>query len=889
MSINRKLWSEAKLGTDHLDPKTTPLTQAIRDTFAPLWRQSIAIGGAALLGILSSGPVSAAGFYWDVATGDWNTASNWDVNAVPIFASGSAYIDNGGTATVTGSVPTFGALSVGHNSSGTLNISGGGSMIVNNNHVAIGYWAGSNGTVLIDGVGSSLTASYGHIILGAFGTGTLTLTNSGQVSPGGGRAIELTSGSSGSGTLNIGNGGAAGIVNGPSVQGGPGVATINFNHTGADYFFTRDGTSAGAGVTITGGSSTSVNLIGTGKTTFVSNNTYAGGTNISNGTLQIGNGGTSGTLGTGNVTNNSALIFNRSDDSSYTGVISGTGTVTKEGAGTHTLSGTNTYTGATTVNAGTLVVNGSIANSATTVNNGGILGGNGTVSDLTLNGGTLAPGNSIGTLNVSGNVDFSSGVYEVEVDDAGNSDKIIATGNADLSGARVSVLPEAGSYAASTDYTILEAASFSNTFTGVSVDDSDFAFLDASLSYSATHVTLSLERNDIDYGDVAQTANQRSVGNTLQRLYDGSASSGMNDLLGEINILSSSAARSAYDQLSGVGHGNSLLMTRQSQQRFGRLLSHQALLRSSHQSLQLTEWLAASPIQLASLTTPAAAQQAVQPAQHHYWITPMYGEGEVDGDGNASGMDYYYAGLSLGFDQQLNQDWLLGAALSYTQSDARFAAGSTDMDGVDLALYSHWDQGVNYLQGYAGVGWYGSDSERRINVGGSQTAESDYHTAAFFGGVEGGHRFMLHTDMLLTPYVGLAYGYSDRESFNESGVGAANLAVASESLESILSTAGVRAERLFNTEQGAAMAWNLNVAWLHEFGDARSQTRAGFVDHSFADFRVTGPDLDRDRVLLGTGLAVAMNGQSTLSLEYNGEFSGSHQDQQVRFGFDHRW
>ena len=63
------------------------------------------------------------------------------------------------------------------------------------------------------------------------------------------------------------------------------------------------------------------------------------------------------------ITNNSALIFNRSDALTYGGVISGTGTFTKSGAGNLILTGTNTYTGTTTVSAGTLSVNGSLAGS----------------------------------------------------------------------------------------------------------------------------------------------------------------------------------------------------------------------------------------------------------------------------------------------------------------------------------------------------------------------------------------------------------------------------------------------------------------------------------------------------------------------------------------------
>jgi len=70
----------------------------------------------------------------------------------------------------------------------------------------------------------------------------------------------------------------------------------------------------------------------------------------------VGNGGTSGSLGTGNVTDNSALVMNRSDAVTYAGVISGTGTLTQAGTGTTILTGANTYTGVTTISTGTLQV-----------------------------------------------------------------------------------------------------------------------------------------------------------------------------------------------------------------------------------------------------------------------------------------------------------------------------------------------------------------------------------------------------------------------------------------------------------------------------------------------------------------------------------------------------
>jgi fibronectin-binding autotransporter adhesin len=61
-----------------------------------------------------------------------------------------------------------------------------------------------------------------------------------------------------------------------------------------------------------------------------------------------------GSLGTGDVVDHSKLVFNRSDDITFAGVISGTGSLIQGGAGTLTLTGDNTYAGGTTVVSGTL-------------------------------------------------------------------------------------------------------------------------------------------------------------------------------------------------------------------------------------------------------------------------------------------------------------------------------------------------------------------------------------------------------------------------------------------------------------------------------------------------------------------------------------------------------
>ena len=80
----------------------------------------------------------------------------------------------------------------------------------------------------------------------------------------------------------------------------------------------------------------------------------------------------------GNITNDAALIFNRSNSLTYSGVISGIGTVAKQGNGMLTLTGANTYTGSTTISDGTLSIgdgstSGAISNSSNVTNNAALI------------------------------------------------------------------------------------------------------------------------------------------------------------------------------------------------------------------------------------------------------------------------------------------------------------------------------------------------------------------------------------------------------------------------------------------------------------------------------------------------------------------------------------
>ena len=350
--------------------------------------------------------VSGAGSIWS-NTGTLRVGSNGTANSLTIAnggqvnSAGDMFLGyDAGSANNLISVNGTGSKLVGANltvgyggSSNNLLVQNGGNLTLTQG-LGIGYNAASaNNTATVTGAGSTLTAQ--NIQIGAGANNKLIVADSATVSA---ANIALAGTNA---TLQIGNGTAAGNL---SLSGGIltlGNATgqaVVFNHTDSAYTF---------GTILTG--NLAVSQIGTGTTTLTANNTYTGSTTISAGTLSIGNGGTSGAI-TGNITNNAALVFNRSNSSNYSGSITGTGSLEKLGAGTTILTGNNTYTGGTTVSAGTLEGNsqslqGAISNNASVVFNqstngtyAGIMSGNGTLSKT---------GN--GALTLSGNNTFTGG------------------------------------------------------------------------------------------------------------------------------------------------------------------------------------------------------------------------------------------------------------------------------------------------------------------------------------------------------------------------------------------------------------------------------------------------------------------------------------------------
>ncbi len=165
---------------------------------------------------------------------------------------------------------------------------------------------------------------------------------------------------------------------------------------------------------------------------------------------------------------------------------SGAGNLTKAGAGTLVLQQSNSFSGSTLVSQGTLglAASGSITTTTNiSVSAGAILDastrtdgtltlgatqklmGNGTVSGIVVNNGTIAPGSSIGTLTFNSSPTMNGTiVMEINTASVPTSDKLVINGNSLSYGGTLVVTNIGPALSGGEVFDLFDASSFSGTF-----------------------------------------------------------------------------------------------------------------------------------------------------------------------------------------------------------------------------------------------------------------------------------------------------------------------------------------------------------------------------------------------------------------------------------------
>jgi autotransporter-associated beta strand protein len=492
------------------------------------------------------------------------------------------------------------------------------------------------------------------------------------------------------------------------------------------------------------------------------------------------------------------------------------GSLTKQGDGTLILTGANTYTGSTVVTGGALIVDGSIQSPLVTVNPGGTLGGAGTVQSVSINGGTLAPGDgpnsgpgSFGTLTVNGNLTFASGSYLVQVSPNAAASTSVA-GTATLGGATVAANFAPGSYVAK-QYTILTAGSIVGNFASSVVTSNLSPLFQATLSSNTKDVFLNL----------SASANGGGSSGTGGGNGSGSSSNVANALANSFNTAGGIPA--AFALLSPTGltqiSGETAVGTQQAT--FSAMNQFMGVL--------LDPTVGALSGARASDAFASMARKAPAEAFESRWGVWGAGFGgsqttsgnAVVGSNNTASNIF---GTAVGADYRFSPNTIAGFALAgggthFTVDNG----GSGNSDLFQAGAYVRHTQGAVFLAAALAYGWQDVTTNRTVTAFGIDSLRAEFKTNALSGRLEGGYKVATGIGDI-TPYAAGQFTTYRLPSYAEqTAFGASTFALNynGKDVTASRSELGLRGETAVPLTDATLMLRG-RLAWAHDFNTDRN-------------------------------------------------------------------
>ena len=750
-------------------------------------------------------------------------AASWNVRGALMIGQsgrGDATVSNGSTVTVSYNV-YLGWIAGGQ---GSLTLQGAGTTLTSTGFTVLGmngkgsavvadgatfttkqgilaYEAGSRGELRVTGANSQWLGTV-YVMVGNLGTGELTVDNGGKVSVDNGSGMLVIANKTGStGTVNIGAASgqqaqSAGYLDVSEIRFGRGTGRLVFNHTETNYVVDAD--------------------------------------------------------------------------------ITGNGTIVQE-SGTTTLRGDkNTFTGSMEVTGGVLNVEGSLATfSSVTVGEQGAIGGTGQLPSTTVLG-TISPGNSPGTLTINGNLTMGAkSTYQAEIQGT-SSDRINVTGTASLAGTlKLSWL--SGSYTFGTSYTLVSAQGGLGG-TRFSTVDSSSAFgagIAIDVTYTANDLLISLSPKSL--ADlVAAPSNAHAVAGGLDRAVAGGADV---SALFAIYNLPAASIPAAVNQLSGEVHTAAPAMAFSAADQF---------LRAMLDPFAAGRGAAGQPAGLAAFSAlapkgPAATEvsQPLQAPRYSVWGAAFGGSGRADGSARigSARRDLDDAHLAAGADLQIAPGSMVGFALSGGSAKASLAGGlgKAEADIFQAGLYGTARLGSVNLAAALGYGVLDTEVKRSVPLLGSALSSS-YTTTAWSGRLQASAALANWGDFTLSPLAALqAVQASSPARVEASWTGANAVALALAKRTDLTSRSELGLQLDYGSALGGrALAGYLRASWAHYYQRDASLS-ASLTGLAGSGFVIEGARAPRNSALLAAGLDFKLGPSVTIGAHLDGEISDSAQ------------
>ena len=478
------------------------------------------------------------------------------------------------------------------------------------------------------------------------------------------------------------------------------------------------------------------------------------------------------------------VILNEVDSTNYIGTFNKTGSASMEVVNYFRANQANITDGSLYVN-NIESENDFIVDSTMTFTNS-LLGGNSNITVTTLVMGensTLAPGNSIGTTNITGDLVFaSSSTYEVEFEQASmqtggisnDTTNVSGTTTIDSNNTLLDLVNLDGKFFVHETFDIITSSGiltgeFANSsITGFDVDTPDLR-LGSRIEFSTATVgnTLQLQVRRIasDYENSTELADMSHNEKEVARSIDAISTGNGGDITNALNALEQyyyytstynlDNLKAGFNDIAGVIYANSALLPY-----FNSKIEH------VYDKIQPRE----------NVMSPCGR------FHDKIWGEYYYNNYRVDGNDNSPEYQTYTNGFLVGFDMISSKSWTFGIMSGYGESTLNQEHDKTNMKDINLGLYGGYENAKWQFKSMLFAGWERYNTEREITFM-DRTAKSDYQGYSTSLDVEGAYKILLTKNadakhkLTLKPFAGLLASFMKQNALEESGADALNLKV----------------------------------------------------------------------------------------------------------------
>jgi len=884
-----------------------------------------AVSAIGLVGNGGAVSYSGSGSVINTAAGTALSASNTGSGSVLVTSDGSVTTGAGGTG-----------IDVATSGTGSVTVSGSGNVT---SGLGIGAVASGGGDVTVTGSGTITAGGQGIHATASGGNGNIVIARDGVISSGG-IAIVTSVAGAGTSTVTISRDVTSSVGEGvlAVTQAGTNTVTVTSGTVRSNFPGSNAisvGSSSGGAINVTIGSAATLRTWNSGGSVGVDAFSTTGNVTIANSGTIIGNvggvstftAGVSTVINAGSITgltgtavsfvsgSNNLLVMD-GPNAKLVGLAIGHGTDTfrfagsgsnsfdvsqistgwalldKTGSSNWTLTGTATYTGPVTVNGGTLSVNGDLSSaSSIAVNAGGTLGGNGTLGAVAINGGSLAPGNSIGTLTTASLTMTAASTYLVQVSGA-ISDKTIVTGIASING-KVVVDPLTR-VSATTTYTIMTAGTVSGSFSGAEFLTANSFARNARLSYVGSDVLLTLDPGTLSSSLPGNAnINQRNVAAGIDNALIGGAA--MPASFNALFALSGTPLLNALTQVSGETATGTQQTTFNAMNMFMGVLTDPFVAgRGDPRSPSGAAGYAAEDsdaLAYAAGRKRSGAERDAYAAIYRkapvqafesrwsVWAAGFGGSQTTDGNATtgANAATSRIAGATAGADYWFSRDTVAGFALAGGGTDFSVANGGTGRsDLFQAGAFVRHHAGAAYVTGALAYGWQDIATDRNVTIAGLDHLQARFNANAYSGRLEGGYRFVAPVigGVGVTPYAAAQFTTFDLPAYTEQAITGNNafaLTYGAKSVTDTRSELGLRTDKSFAMADGIATLRG-RLAWAHDFNPDRA-IGATFQALPGSSFVVNGGAQAADSALVTASVEKKWLTGWAAAATFEGEFS----------------